>query len=223
MSQRTAILTQIAGFRGWKVAKHRWEAKDGRPIEPVAGYDLPADARLVLVLERRWAPCCAKCLARSVIRHEQLAVRRWTDLPACGHPVVIEYAADRLRCKRCGARAVELLAWAEPHQRQTRRLQHHLALDAFSMPLIHVSTKWGLSWHTVRRAELCAIARWEQTTSQPALTMVGVDEKWLGRRHARKEKFVTIVSDLATGVPVWMGYGRGSETRFLLGYYSKGS
>ncbi|HVJ19708.1 MAG TPA: ISL3 family transposase [Polyangiaceae bacterium] len=190
----------------------RWESKDGRTIEAVAGYDVPADARLVLVLERRWSPRCAKCLAIGGTCHEKLAVRRWADLPACGHPVIIEYAPDRLRCKRCGARAVELLAWADGHQRQTRRLQHHLALDAFSMPLVHVSTKWGLSWHTVRRAELCAIDRWDKTTQQQALTMVGVDEKWLGRRHKRKEKFVTIVSDLATGVPVWMGYGRGSET-----------
>jgi len=212
MSQRTAILTQIAGFRGWKVKAGRWESKEGRTIEPVAGYDVPADARLVLVLERRWSPRCAKCLAIGGICHEKLKARRWADLPACGHPVIIEYAPDRLRCKRCGARAVELLAWADGHQRQTRRLQHHLALDAYSMPLVHVSTKWGLSWHTVRRAELCAIERWDRTTPQPALTMVGVDEKWLGRRHKRKEKFVTIVSDLATGVPVWMGYGRGSET-----------
>lgn len=212
MSQRTAILTQIVGFRGWKVNATRWESKDGQPIEPVSGYDLPPDARLVLVLERRWASRCAKCLAIGVTCHEKLAPRRWADLPACGHPVVIEYAPNRLRCRRCGARAVELLAWADSHQRQTRRLQQHLALDAFSMPLVHVSTKWGLSWHTVRRAELCAIERWVKTTPRPALTMVGIDEKWLGRRHKRKEKFVTIASDLATGVPVWMGYGRGSET-----------
>ncbi len=212
MSQRTAILTQIAGIRGWKVKTDRWESKDGRQIEAVAGYDVPADARLVLVVERRWSPRCAKCLALGGTCHEKLAVRRWADLPACGHPVIIEYAPERIRCKRCGARAVELLAWADGHQRQTRRLQHHLALDAFSMPLVHVSTKWGLSWHTVRRAELCAIERWDKTTPQPALTMVGVDEKWLGRRHKRQEKFVTIVSDLATGVPIWMGYGRGSET-----------
>lgn len=212
MSQRAAILTQIAGFRGWKVVSHRWEARDGRVVEPVAGYDVPPDARLVLALERRWAPRCAKCLALGGTCHEKLKMRRWTDLPACGHPVIIEYSPDRLRCKRCGAHAVELLAWADGHQRQTRRLQHHLALDAFSMPLVHVSTKWGLSWHTVRRAELSAIERWDKTTPRAALTMVGVDEKWLGRRHKRKEKFVTIVSDLATGVPVWMGYGRGSET-----------
>lgn len=42
--------------------------------------------------------------------------------------------------------------------------------------------------------------------------MVGIDEQWLGRRHKRKEKFVTIVSNLETGVPLWMGYGRGSDT-----------
>jgi transposase len=212
MSQRTAILTQIVGFRGWKVKADRWESRGGRPIVPIAGYDVPPDARLVLVLERRWTARCAKCLALCSTRHEKLALRRWLDLPACGHPVIIEYAPERVRCRRCGARSVELLAWAESHQRQTRRLQHHLALEAFSMPLLHVSTKWGLSWHTVRRAELCAIERWDRNTPKPPLTMVGVDEKWLGRRHRRKEKFVTIVSDLATGVPVWMGYGRDSDT-----------
>ena len=212
MSQRTRILTQIAGFRGWKVTGHRWEAKDGQPIEPIAGYDVPPDARLVLTLERRWARRCGQCFAIGVRCHEKLKARGWKDLPCSGHPVVIECAPERVSCGRCGARCVELLAWSDPYQRQTRRLQQHLALDAFSMPLLHVSTKWGLSWHTVRRAELDAIQRWERTQSDTVLHMVGVDEKWLGRRHKRKEKFVTIVSDLETGVPLWIGYGRGSET-----------
>lgn len=212
MSQRTKILTQIVGFRGWKVTEHRWEARSGARIEPVDGYDVPADARLVLVVSRRFTPRCASCLAIGGTCHEQKPARRWADLPCCGHPVVIEYAPWRLSCRRCGARAVELLAWAEPYQRQTRRLQQHLALDAFSMPLVHVSTKWGLSWHTVRRAELDAIRRWDRSQPPMPLRQVGVDEKWLGRRHKRQEKFVTIVSNLETGVPLWIGYGRGSET-----------
>lgn len=212
MSQRTKILTQIVGFRGWKVTEHRWEARGGARIEPVDGYDVPADARLVLVVSRRFTPRCASCLAIGGTCHERKPARRWADLPCCGHPVVIEYAPWRLACPRCGTRAVELLAWAEPYQRQTRRLQQHLALDAFSMPLVHVSTKWGLSWHTVRRAELDAIRRWDRNQPPTPLRQVGVDEKWLGRRHQRKEKFVTIVSNLETGVPLWIGYGRGSET-----------
>jgi transposase len=87
-----------------------------------------------------------------------------------------------------------------------------VTVDAFSMPLLHVSTKYGLSWHTVRRAEQDAIERWERTRPPVALQQVGVDEKWLGRRHKRPEKFVTIASNLETGEPIWIGYGRGSNT-----------
>lgn len=213
MSQRTRILSQITGFRGWKVVEARWESAGGTPIEPLAGYDVPTDAVLVLVMGRRWAPRCPTCLGicpRTC--HENCATRRWADLPWAGHRVVIECAAIRVNCPRCEGHAVELLGWAEPKQRQTRRLQHHLALDAFSMPLVHVATKYGLSWHTIRRAELAAIERWDSTREKIPLTQVGVDEKWLGRRHKRQEKFVTIVSNLATGEPVWIGYGRRAET-----------
>lgn len=124
------------------VVAQRWEAADGREIAPVAGYDVAGDARLVLVVKRRCAARCAKCLRIGAHVHVQLPVRRWQDLPAIGHPVVIEYAAVRLKC-RCGTRAVELLSWADPYQRQTKRLQQQPALDAFSMPLSHVATKYG--------------------------------------------------------------------------------
>lgn len=213
MGQRARILTQIAGFEGWKVEDARWEGAAGQPILALRSYAVPADAVLVLTMARRWAPRCA-CLAivPARRRHARGRMRRWKDLPWAGHPVVIEYAPDRLDCRRCGCHGVELVGWADPRQRQTRRLQQHLALDAFSMPLSHVATKYDLSWHTVRRAEADAISRWDQTRTAKVLRLVGVDEKWLGRRHKRKEKFVTIVSDLDTGEPVWIGYGRGADT-----------
>lgn len=212
MSQRTRILTQIAGFRGWKVEAVGWETRDRQPFTPVGGYDVPADAVLVLRMARRWAPRCSHCMAICDQRHERGKSRRWADLPWAGHRVVLEYAPDRVKCRRCGRHSTELVAWADRNQRQTRRFQHHLALDAFSMPLSHVATKYGLGWHTVRRAEHDAIARWERTRPVPALRYVGLDEKWLGRRHKRREKFVTIVSNLETGEPVWVGYGRDAET-----------
>lgn len=213
MSQRTRILSQIAGFRGWKVVETRWENAAGQPLEPVGGFDVPADAVLVLVMGRRWAPRCPQCLAicpRTC--HENCGTRRWADLPWAGHRVVIEYGPIRVNCARCEGHAVEMLGWADPKQRQTRRLQQVVALDAFSMPLMHVATKYGLSWHTIRRAELAAIERWDNTREVPPLTQVGVDEKYLGRRNKRQEKFVTIVSNLATGEPLWIGYGRSAET-----------
>ncbi len=214
MVQRAKILTQIAGWHGWKVADARWEDSRRRSIIPIAGYDVAGDAVLVLTMERRWSARCGDCgaIVPSSRRHQRRKIRRWQDLSWAGHRVEVEYAPERYKCARCGAHATEKLAWAEPKQRQTSRLQQWLALDAFSMPLLHVATKYGLSWHTIRRAEVGAIARWERTRPARVLRMVGVDEKWLGRRHKSKEKFVTIVSDLETGEPLWIGYGRSEAT-----------
>lgn len=80
------------------------------------------------------------------------------------------------------------------------------------MPVMHVAALHGLSWATVRRAEDQAIGRWELTRPAVELRHVGVDEKWLGRRHRLDHKYVTIVSNLETGEPVWIGEGRSEQT-----------
>jgi transposase len=108
-----------------------------------------------------------------------------------------------------------MVAWADRYQRQSRRLQHHLALDASSMPVLHVAAKYGLGWKTVRRAEVSAIHRWDATRAPVPLVFVGVDEKYLGRRNKLVDKFVTIVSNLETGEPLWFGPGRSEVTLSL--------
>lgn len=81
------------------------------------------------------------------------------------------------------------------------------------MPIAHVAALHGLDWATVRRAEDAALERWQQTRPPVRLRMVGVDEKYLGRRAKnRSEKFMTIVSNLETGEPLWIGPGRREET-----------
>ena len=80
------------------------------------------------------------------------------------------------------------------------------------MPVTHVAAKHGMAWTTVRRAEEQAILRWQATRPKTPLRMVGVDEKYLGRRHKRDFKYVTIVSDLETGEPLWIGEGRSGDS-----------
>jgi transposase len=212
MGQRARILTEILGFDGWKVKETFFESADGRRIEPLGGFAVLRETRLVLVVERRWLARCSHCGAACRRVHERLARRRWADLPWAGHPVDIEYGPCRLKCRGCGGHAVEMVAWADPYQRQSRRLQHHLAVEAASMPVMHVAALHGLSWLTVRRAEERAIERWEATRPAVPLRHVGVDEKWLGRRHGLEHKFVTVVSNLETGEPVWIGKGRSEKT-----------
>jgi len=212
MGQRARTLAQILGFDGFKVDAH-FETHLGVRIAEGVAPPLLRGMTLVLRVTRRWLACCPLCGRACRGVHERLAPRRWVDLTWAEHPVVIEYAPVRVKCRRCAATPVEMIAWAAPHQRQTRRLQHRLAVDAASMPIAHVAALHGLDWATVRRAEDTALERWQQTRPPVRLRMVGVDEKYLGRRAKnRPEKFVTIVSNLETGEPLWIGPGRRQET-----------
>lgn len=211
MSQRSRILSEILGYRGWKVTEVIYLGAEGEPLEPVRGYPAPT-MTVVLSVTRTWASRCAECGAIGGKCHEQLPIRYWRDLPMSGRPILIAYAPIRVKCRRCRSTAVERLAWADPHQRQTQRLQQHLALDAFSMPILHVATKYGLGWHTVRRAEVAALTRWELTRPAVPLRILGLDEKYLGRRSKRGAKYVTIASNLETGEPIWIGFGRSEKT-----------
>jgi transposase len=212
MGQRALTLTRILGFDGFKVTGH-FETADGMRIGDEVAARWLRGMTLVLAVTRRWLARCSSCGRSCRSMHERLPARRWTDLCWAEHPVVIEYAPVRVKCRHCKATPVELIAWADAHQRQTRRLQQHLAVQAASMPIMHVAALHGLDWSTVRRAEDSALARWEQTRTPVQLRMVGVDEKYLGRRGKNRiEKFVTIVSNLETGEPLWIGPGRRQET-----------
>jgi hypothetical protein len=208
MGQRARILTEILGFDGWRVKEAYFESATGERVVPVGGFALLRETRLMLVVERRWLPRCGQCGGPCRDVHERLPPRRWADLPWAEHPVELWYAPVRVECPRCIATPVEMVAWADPYQRQTRRLQQRLAVEAASMPVMHVAAIHGLSWLTVRRAEERAIERWEATRPVVPLRQAAVDEKWLGRRHVLDHKFVTLVSNLETGEPLWIGSAR---------------
>jgi transposase len=214
MGQRLRILNEVAGYVGWKVVGCRWVGSDGRELEVGPMLPAPRSARLVITLRRRWAARCGHCraLVPESRCHERRPPRQWQELPLRGHPASIEYAAARYRCKQCGSSCTELLPWADAKQRTTRAFQQQLAFEAASAPLSHVAAAHEVDWHAVRRAERAALERWDRSTPRPPLRHVGLDEKWLGRRNRLAERFVTLVSDLETGEPVWMGRGRDAET-----------
>ena len=80
------------------------------------------------------------------------------------------------------------------------------------MPLSLVAARHGIDWHTAQRAEKNALQRWQASRPPVALTMVGIDEKYLGRRHSFAHRYVTIISNLATGEPVWIYFDHEKAT-----------
>ena len=107
---------------------------------------------------------------------------------------------------------MQWLPWADPHRRETVRFQQVVALEAASMPVSHVAATYSLSWDTIKGIELQALARWERSRTEVPLRMVGIDEKYLGRRGAWPERYVTIISNLETGEPIWTSPGRGEAS-----------
>ena len=68
--------------------------------------------------------------------------------------------------------------------------------------------QFGLAASTVRAIDLRYLEGWAAARRKPALRQMGVDEIHLGK----KQKFLTVVSNLETGEPLWFGRERKKET-----------
>jgi transposase len=71
-----------------------------------------------------------------------------------------------------------------------------------------VARRFGLAQSTVRAIDLRYLERWNGQRKKPALHHLGVDEIFLGK----KVKFLTVVSNLESGEPLWFGQDRKKET-----------
>ena len=71
-----------------------------------------------------------------------------------------------------------------------------------------VARQFQLPASTVRAIDRRYLERWNQSRRKPALRQMGVDEIYVGK----KQKFLSVVSNLETGEPLWFGRERKKET-----------
>jgi transposase len=71
-----------------------------------------------------------------------------------------------------------------------------------------VAKQFDLAATTVRSIDLRYLERWAAQRRKPALRQLGVDEIHLGK----KQKFLTVASNLESGEPLWFGRERKKET-----------
>jgi transposase len=133
--------------------------------------------------------------------------REVRDLPwsECRTTVVVELY--RLRCPRCGVKAerVPLLPSKAPF---SKRFEDAVGLACESAAARRVALQFGLSTNTVRAIDLRYLQRWSESRRKPALRNMGVDEIHLGK----KQKFITVVSNLDAGESLWFGQGLKKDT-----------
>ncbi len=139
-------------------------------------------------------------------------IHSWTerqvrDLPWGTWQVWLVVEVHRVRCRRCGVRT-ERLPFTAGKAHYTSRLELAVARDCEAAPVTRVALRWRLPPESVRRLDKRVLRRWATERPRKPLRYLGVDEIYLGTR----DKFLTVVSDLDRGEPIWAGPERKRET-----------
>lgn len=187
-------LSCILGLPGYGVV--RWEADEGTQTVTLWVTQTAKDPYYT----------CSGCgIGTRYVRDWK--ERRVRDLPWGPWQVWLVVEVHRVACRRCGVRTERLpfLAGKAP---RTARLEAAVARDCEAAPVSRVAAKWGLAPATVRRLDKRALQRWAASRAREPVRYLGVDEIFLGK----KDKFLTVVSDVGTGEPLWMGQDRKRET-----------
>ena len=149
---------------------------------------------------------CSKCgkLAVEIVETYEREVR---DLPWSDYKVTVVVELYRVRCPDDGVKAekVPVLPSNAPF---SKRFEDAVGQACENAAASRVAAQFGLPASTVRAIDQRYLERWASTRKKPALREMGVDEVYLGR----KQKFVTVVSNLEAGEPLWFGAERKKET-----------
>src|SRR6267143_7215200 len=133
--------------------------------------------------------------------------REVRDLPWGEYRTTVIIEVYRVCCPQCGVR-VEKVPQLPSKAPFSKRFEEAVGLACESAAVRRVARQFGLSSSTVRAMDLRYLRRWAEGRRKPALRQMGVDEIYLGK----KQKFLTVVSNLETGEPLWFGRERKKQT-----------
>ncbi len=150
---------------------------------------------------------CRGCGISTQATHGLPRERRVRDLPWGSWTVWLVVEVHTVACRRCGRRR-ERLPFVTGTGHHTQRFAAAVARDCADAPVRRVAARWGLAAETVRQLDKRALQQWAAGRPRPSLRYLGVDEIFLGKAA----KFLTVVSNLGTREPLWMGRDRKRET-----------
>ena len=153
----------------------------------------------------RWL-ICSGC-GRKIVEPADVTQREVRDLPCFEYRTTVVIELYRVRCPDCGLK-IEKVAQLPSKAPFSKRFEEAVGEACESASARRVAKQFGLPESTVRAIDLRYLERWSAARRKPALRQMGVDEIHLGK----KTKFITVVSNLESGEPVWFGKERKKET-----------
>ena len=149
---------------------------------------------------------CSGC-GRKFDRAHDANERAVRELPWSAFHTTVFIEVFRVKCPECGIKVekVPLLPGKAPF---SQRFEEAVGQACESAAARQVARGLGLAASTVRGIDRRYVERWAASRRKPALRQTGVDEIHLGK----KQKFLTVVSNLETSEPLWFGRERKKET-----------
>ena len=149
---------------------------------------------------------CSGC-GRRVYKIVETYEREVRDLPWSEYRATVVVELYRVRCPDCGPKT-EKVAPLPSKAPFSKRFEEAVGQDCENAAVRRVAKQFKLAESTVRAIDVRYLQRWAAARRKPALRQMGVDEIYLGK----KQKFLTVVSNLQTGEPLWFGRERKQET-----------
>ena len=149
---------------------------------------------------------CSGC-GRELERAHDTNEREVRNLPCMEFRTTVLVEVYRVCCPDCGIR-VEKVPQLPTKALFSKRFEDAVGQACESAAARQVALRFGLAASTVRAIDLRYLERWAASRRKPVLAQMGVDEIHLGK----KQKFITVVSNLDSAEPVWFGRERKKET-----------
>jgi len=149
---------------------------------------------------------CSAC-GRVVSEIAEVYEREVRDLPCFEYRATVVVELYRIRCPDCGIKT-EKIPQLPSKAPFSKRFEDAVGECCESAAARRVAKQFGLAASTVRSIDLRYLERWAAGRRKPALRQMGVDEIHLGK----KQKFLTVTSNLESGEPLWFGRERKKET-----------
>jgi transposase len=149
---------------------------------------------------------CSGC-GRGVSEMAEVYEREVRDLSCFEYGTTVVVELYRLRCPECGVKT-EKIAQLPSKAPFSKRFEDAVGEACESAAARRVAKQFQLAASTVRSIDLRYLERWAAERRKPAVRLLGVDEIHLGK----KQKFLTVASNLESGEPLWFGRERKKET-----------
>ena len=149
---------------------------------------------------------CSGCGRKFTTAHD-CREREVRDLPWGEYRTTVVIEVYRVCCPSCGVK-VEKVPQLPSKAPFSQRFEEAVGAACESASVRQVARQFQLAASTVRAIDLRYLERWNATRRKSPLEEMGVDEIYFGKQT----KFITVVSNLETGEPLWFGQDRKQET-----------